>query len=86
MEVLRVLTTAMELGRSYVMSGQVPADRAAILQKAFAAAAVDKQFVELANKRNLGLSLVTGREAQQLLTKVFATPKRVVDRAREIIK
>lgn len=86
MEVLRVLTTAMELGRSYVMSGQVPADRAAILQKAFAAAAVDKQFVELANKRNLGLSLVTGQEAQQLLTEVFATPKRVVDRAREIIK
>ena len=28
LEVLRVLTTAMELGRSYVMSGQVPADPA----------------------------------------------------------
>src|SRR6266545_6873834 len=86
LEVLRVLTTAMELGRSYVMSGQVPADRVAILQKAFAAAATDKQFVELADKRNLGLSLVTGQEAQQLLTEVFTTPKRVVDRAREIIK
>jgi tripartite-type tricarboxylate transporter receptor subunit TctC len=68
------------------MSGQVPADRVAILQKAFAAAAMDKQFVELANARNLSLSLVTGREAQQLLTKVFATRKLIVDRAREIIK
>ena len=86
LEVLRVLTTAMELGRPYVMSGQVPADRVAILQKAFAAAAMDKQFVELANARNIGLSLVTGQDAQQLLAKAFATPKHVVDRAREIIK
>jgi hypothetical protein len=58
----------------------------AILQQAFAAAAKDEQFVELAVARNLGLSLVTGNEAQQLLAKAFATPKRVVDRAREIIK
>ena len=86
LDVLRILTTAMELGRPYVMSGKVPADRVAILQNAFAAAARDKQFVELAAARNLGLSLVTGNEAQQLLTKAFTTPKRIVDRAREIIK
>jgi hypothetical protein len=86
LEVLKLTTTAMELGRSYVLSGQVPADRVAILQDAFEAAANDKQFIELAKTRNMGLSLVTGKEAQQLLTKVFATPKSVVDRAREIIK
>jgi tripartite-type tricarboxylate transporter receptor subunit TctC len=86
LEVLQLVTTAMELGRSYVLSGQVPADRVAILQNAFEAAANDKQFIELARRRNMGLSLVTGKEAQQLLTKVFATPKRIVDRAREIIK
>jgi tripartite-type tricarboxylate transporter receptor subunit TctC len=86
LDVLRVLTTAMEIGRPYVMSGLVPADRVAILQKAFADAATDKQFVDLANARNLSLSLVTGQEAQQLLTRVFTTPKRVVDRAREIVK
>src|SRR5262245_6714168 len=86
LEVLRVLSTAMELGRPYVMSGQVPADRVAILQRAFAAAATDRQFVELANARNLSLSLVTGQEARQLLTKAFTTPKHVVNRAREIIK
>ena len=86
LEVLQLLTAAMELGRPYVMSGQVPADRVAILQDAFAAAAMDKQFIELARTRNLGLSLVTGKEAQQLLTKVLATPKHIVDRAREIIK
>jgi tripartite-type tricarboxylate transporter receptor subunit TctC len=85
-EVLRLLTTAMELGRPYVMSGQVPADRVAILQEAFTAAARDPQFVELAKKRDLGLSTMTGEEAQQLLTKVLTTPRHTLDRARDILK
>jgi tripartite-type tricarboxylate transporter receptor subunit TctC len=84
--VFRLLTTAMELGRPYVASGQVPADRIAILQQAFIAAVNDKQFIEAANKRNLGVSYVTGKEAQDLLSVVFATPKRITDRARDIIK
>jgi len=86
LEVLRLLNTAMETGRPYVMSGQVPADRVTILQDAFAAAARNKEFIELAARRNLNLSLVTGKEAQQLLTTAFATPKRIIERAREIIK
>jgi tripartite-type tricarboxylate transporter receptor subunit TctC len=86
LDVLRLLTTAMEMGRPYVMSGQVPAERVSILQEAFAAAAKDPQFIELANKRNLSLSLVTGKEAQQLLAKAFATPRHIIDRARDILK
>jgi tripartite-type tricarboxylate transporter receptor subunit TctC len=85
-DVLTLLTTAMELGRPYVMSGEIPADRVAILQKAFVAAARDPQFVTLADSRNMDLSLVTGPEAQQLLTRAYATPKHIADRAREIIK
>jgi len=84
--VLRLLTTAMELGRPYVMSDKVPAERSAVLQAAFIAAANDKDFIELAGKRGLGLSPVTGPEAQQLLSRAFATPKHIVERAREIIK
>jgi tripartite-type tricarboxylate transporter receptor subunit TctC len=86
LQVLQLLTAAMDLGRSYVMSGQVPADRVAVLQDAFEKAAMDKQFIELAKSRNMGLSLVTGKEAQQLLNKVFSTPKPIADRARDIVK
>ena len=56
------------------------------LQDAFAATARDPQFMEVADKRNLNLSLVTGKEAQQILTKVFSTPRRITERARDIIK
>jgi tripartite-type tricarboxylate transporter receptor subunit TctC len=84
--VLRLLTAAMELGRPYVISNQVPPDRIAILQNAFLAAAADKDFIELANKRNLSLSTVTGPQAQQLLASVFSTPKPIANRAKEIIK
>jgi tripartite-type tricarboxylate transporter receptor subunit TctC len=86
LSVLRLLTTAMEVGRPYVMSGQVPIDRVSIMREAFVAAASDPQFIELAKKRNLNLSLMTGTEAHELLTRAFATPKRISDRAREIIK
>src|SRR5262249_14226749 len=84
--VLRLLTAAMELGRPYVVSNRVPADRIAILQNAFLAAAADKDFIEFAGKRNMSLSTVTGPEAQQLIANVFATPKPIADRAKEIIK
>ncbi len=84
--VLRLLTAAMELGRPYVISNKVPADRIAILRDAFLAAAADKDFIALANKRNISLSTVTGPEAQQLLASVFSTPKRIADRAKDILK
>ena len=83
---LRLLTTAMELGRPYVMSGQVPAERVSILQKAFAAAAKDPQFIELATKRNLGAQPGHRARGAAILAKAFATPRHIIDRARDILK
>jgi len=84
--VLRLLTAAMDLGRPFVMSRQVPAERLALLQKAFAAAVQDKAFLELAAKRNMDVSLVNGNAAQELVTKVLDAPRDVAERAKDIIK
>jgi len=86
LDVLRLLTTAMDLGRPYVVSGQVPKERLAILQKAFAAAVQDKGFLELAQQRNMDVSLVPGEAAQELVTRVLDAPKAVAEKAKEIIK
>jgi hypothetical protein len=86
LEVLRLLTAAMDLGRPYVVSRQVPPERLALLQNAFAAAVQDKAFLELAAKRNMDVSLVTGNAAQELVTKVLGAPRAVAARAKEIIK
>jgi tripartite-type tricarboxylate transporter receptor subunit TctC len=86
LEVLRLLTTAMDLGRPFVASRQVPPQRLAILQNAFAAALQDKAFLEVAKQRNMDISLVTGKAAQELVTRVLDAPKVVADKAKDIIK
>lgn len=84
--VLRLLTAATQLGRPYIASRHVPPDRVELLQNAFAAALRDKDFLDLAKKRNMDISLITGKQAQQLVTKVLDAPKSVSEKAREIIK
>lgn len=86
LDVLRLLTTAMEIGRPYVVSRQVPSERLAILQNAFAKAVQDKGFLELAAKRSMDVSLVPGNAAQELVTKVLAAPRAVAEKAKEVIK
>jgi tripartite-type tricarboxylate transporter receptor subunit TctC len=85
-EVLRLLTAAMDIGRPYVVSGEVPAERLALLQNAFAAAVQDKAFLEIAKQRSMDVSLVTGKAAQELVTKVLDAPRAAADKAKEIIK
>ena len=86
LDVLRLLTAAMNLGRPFVTSGQVPPERIALLQKAFAAAVQDKAFLEVAKQRNMEVSLVNGNDARDLVTKVLTAPKKVAQRAKDIIK
>jgi tripartite-type tricarboxylate transporter receptor subunit TctC len=76
----------MDIGRPYVVSRQVPDDRLAMLQKAFAAAIQDKAFLEVAKQRKMDVSLVEGEAAQDLVTKVLDAPRDVAVRAKEIIK
>src|SRR5262249_15354878 len=86
LDVLRILTAAMELGRPFVASRQVPAERLAVLQSAFAAAVQDKGFVEIAARRNMDVSLVGGTAAQQLVARILSAPRAVAERANDIIK
>jgi tripartite-type tricarboxylate transporter receptor subunit TctC len=84
--VLKLLTAAMDIGRPYVVSRQVPDDRLAMLQKAFAAAIQDKAFLKVAEQRKMDVSLTTGEASQDLVTSVLDAPRDVAVRAKEIIK
>ena len=85
-DVLRLLTAAMDIGRPYVVSGEVPRERLTLLQNAFAAAVQDKAFLEVAKQRGMDVSLVTGQAAQELVTNVLDAPKAAADKAKAIIK
>jgi tripartite-type tricarboxylate transporter receptor subunit TctC len=86
LDVLRLLTTAMEIGRPFVVSRQIPAERLMLLQKAFEATLQDKAFLEVAKQRSMDISLVTGKAAQELVTRVLDAPRAVAEKAKDIIK
>ena len=43
-------------------------------------------FLEVAKQRNLDISLVTGKAAQELVTRVLDAPRAVAEKAKDIIK
>jgi tripartite-type tricarboxylate transporter receptor subunit TctC len=86
LQAFKLLTAANELGRPFVASLQVPAAQIAMLRAAFDATMQDKNYLALAQKRGLGVSPVSGQEAQAMITQIFTASTAVVERAREVVK
>ena len=84
--VLKLLTVANELGRPIVASRQVPPAQIEMLRAAFDATMRDKNYIAVAAKRQLTVSPVSGKEAQDMIAQIAAAPKAVADRAREVIR
>ena len=73
------------LGRPYLMPPNVPADRVAIMRKAFADTFRDPGFVADSKKMSLGVnSSKSGEQIQQLITETYRTPPKVIDRLRKL--
>lgn len=77
-QLLEVQFTAFELGRPYFVAEGVPPDRVEALRRAFDQAMKDKELLADAEKQKLEINPVTGEEMQEILKRVFATPKEVV--------
>lgn len=74
------------MGRPFVLPPDVPADRAAILRKAFDATMKDKEFLADATKRKMEIDPVGGARINELLDKVYATPDHLAQRIRDLVK
>ena len=70
------------LGRMFLAPPGVPADRAAVLRKAFGMAVKDPALVEQAKKSNLSLNYRPAEEVAQIVKETYATPKALVERAK----
>jgi tripartite-type tricarboxylate transporter receptor subunit TctC len=64
----------------------VPADRLQALRKAFDDTMKDPALLADAKRQNMEIDPVSGETVLQLLKRVYASPKEVVDRARGIIQ
>jgi hypothetical protein len=66
--------------RPVIAPPDVPTERVAILRKAFAALAHDKEFLADAEKSNIEFDFVPGEEIDKVVALVAATPADVADR------
>ena len=82
--IIRLLSASGELGKPYVVSAAVPADRQAILRDAFAATVADPQFLADAATQRLPVSPRSAEQATRIINEIYAAPDDIVAAARKI--
>ena len=83
-EFLDFLYGADKLGRPYIMSNQVPADRLKILRTAFNAMMKDADFVSDLEKLQETVIPMTGEEAEQLYSRMSLASPKLIERAKKL--
>jgi hypothetical protein len=72
--------------RSYIAPPGTPAERIGILRKAFDETVQDPQFLADAEKMKVSITPLSGVKVQELIEKLYTTPKEIVERAKAVIK
>jgi tripartite-type tricarboxylate transporter receptor subunit TctC len=85
-KVLELILIRQEMGRPFATPPGVPADRLAILRKAFDETLKDPAFLAEAAKVQLELDPLTGGEIEGLLKTAYSAPKPIVARAARLAR
>jgi tripartite-type tricarboxylate transporter receptor subunit TctC len=80
-QIADVIFRPNEIGKPIACSPGIPSDRARALRDAFAATVNDPAFLDEMKKLNLPIKAATGEEVAQMFTSLYATPRRLIDRA-----
>jgi tripartite-type tricarboxylate transporter receptor subunit TctC len=83
-QLLRVLDGGDEVGRPFIMSKQVPADRLAIVRKAFDETMKDPAYLAEMAKEELPVHPLTGDQAEKIVGELIAAPANVVAQAKPL--
>jgi tripartite-type tricarboxylate transporter receptor subunit TctC len=73
------------MARPFAMPPGVPAARATTMRRAFDATMKDPEFLADAAKIKADVQPTTGEDVQKLVTRIYQTPRVVVERARKIL-
>ena len=79
------LTAPERLGRLFMVSSKVPADRVAMLKRAFDQMVADPEFRAEAQRMKLLVTPMAGDEVARRIGELYATPPDVVARAKTIL-
>jgi tripartite-type tricarboxylate transporter receptor subunit TctC len=72
--------------RSYIAPPGTPAEQIATLRTAFDATMSDPQFLADAEKARIAITPLSGAKVQEIVQKLYATPKAIIERAKQVIK
>jgi tripartite-type tricarboxylate transporter receptor subunit TctC len=83
---VELIVTQQLFQRPYIAPPGTPAEQVSVLRAAFDATMQDPQFREDAQKTRIDINALSGARVQELVAKAYATPKPVVERAKELLK
>jgi tripartite-type tricarboxylate transporter receptor subunit TctC len=83
---LKLILSRQTMARPYVAPPGIPPERLAALRAAFDATMTDPDFLADAQRQDLEVRPVSGREADALITEIYASPPAVVKLAIEVTK
>jgi tripartite-type tricarboxylate transporter receptor subunit TctC len=81
-QILRLFSTDVVIGRPFVTSPGVPAERVALLRKAFDEMMKDAAYLDDAKKAGLDVTPVAGAKVQTLVADLVHTPADIVAKAK----
>lgn len=84
-QILDLIYAQLVFGRPYILPPDVPADRVALLRKAFVATMKDQAFLADAKKLRLDVDAVSGQDVQDLVTKMYQTSPATVAKAKDAL-
>src|SRR5882757_4801649 len=84
-QIVQLVLDRMTLGRPFIAPPGVPADRVALLRKAFRQAVEDPELRADAEKQKLAIDPTWGEEAHAVIQRLYQTPPRVLERTRTIV-
>lgn len=85
-QVAELIVSQQIFGRPYLAPAGTPADRVAALRGAFAATIKDPEFLADANKARIDIEPLPGERVQEVVEKLFASPRNLVERAAEVTR
>ena len=85
-QIMEFFFARQEMSRPFVTTPEVAPDRLEALRTAFMATTKDPEFIEAAKSQDVELDPIGGAEIDELLRRVFATPKHVVERATQLAR
>jgi tripartite-type tricarboxylate transporter receptor subunit TctC len=84
-KILELIFARQVMGRPFLAPPAIPAERAAVLRKAFMDTMRDPEFLAAADKAKMEITPVAGEKVEKLVRDLYATPKEISNKAAALL-